>query len=481
MQRWRWPILLFLSTVIVRLIGISAESLWYDEGYSAWVAQLPLPQLIQATAGDVHPPLWYLINWSIGHLFGYSEFALRFPAAIFSGLATTELYLLIKKSADHKAAIIGSVFMIFSAGMQYYGQEARMYSLMTWLVLLATRSLQEDKKSRFAPALGLLMYTQNLGAIYAAPLGLIALTKWRKQSLLPLGLAGAAYLPWLGVLLSQLSSISDGYWIVPESPGGMFFYWLYGSFGNRLPDFAQLHMVIASSALTITSLYMLRRNGREYLPLLAISLLPSLELFAISEIWHPVMLPRALLPASAGLMGIWGSGITKMSKAGRYAALAIAGGMFALSLGNYFTDESAQRFPVHEHVQVITEGWEDHDAVYHMNTSSVLTVGYYLSEYPNFALPQTRSLAQGLSDQTKLAMGLKEKEVSIDQLTAQGYERLWVLRVLGPAIGADELARGEDIVKSYPVLREITVKENQWFALKIYLLDIRGDRYGMVQ
>ena len=81
----------------LRLVNLGQESLWYDEAFTAWLARLPFGAMMAAVRGDVHPPLWYVIEWGIVHLFGDSAFALRFPAAILSCVAVVLVWQLANR------------------------------------------------------------------------------------------------------------------------------------------------------------------------------------------------------------------------------------------------------------------------------------------------------------------------------------------------------------------------------------------------
>src|SRR3990172_8957004 len=98
-----WPWLLFCSALAVRLFHLGSESLWYDEAFSAHLAALPLPRLIAATAGDVHPPLWYIIEWLMVHTLGASEFSLRLPAALASAGGVLEMFYLVRRIESDRA------------------------------------------------------------------------------------------------------------------------------------------------------------------------------------------------------------------------------------------------------------------------------------------------------------------------------------------------------------------------------------------
>jgi hypothetical protein len=62
MRKW-----LLLITVIgfgLRLTLLGEQSLWYDEGVTWLLSQMKhLPDLIEWTASDIQPPLYYLLIW----------------------------------------------------------------------------------------------------------------------------------------------------------------------------------------------------------------------------------------------------------------------------------------------------------------------------------------------------------------------------------------------------------------------------------
>ncbi len=57
--------LILLATLLggfaLRLYKLGAESLWYDEAVSVWLAQKPLAAMVLHTAGDIHPPGYYAL------------------------------------------------------------------------------------------------------------------------------------------------------------------------------------------------------------------------------------------------------------------------------------------------------------------------------------------------------------------------------------------------------------------------------------
>ena len=53
--------LILLAGAALRLYRLGADSLWYDETVSTYLAGSRLPDLLRHTAGDIHPPGYYLL------------------------------------------------------------------------------------------------------------------------------------------------------------------------------------------------------------------------------------------------------------------------------------------------------------------------------------------------------------------------------------------------------------------------------------
>ena len=66
-QQYLALILLLLLATGLRFHNIDAQSFWNDEGNSARLSERSVRLIIEGTASDVHPPLYYLI------LRGYRE------------------------------------------------------------------------------------------------------------------------------------------------------------------------------------------------------------------------------------------------------------------------------------------------------------------------------------------------------------------------------------------------------------------------
>ncbi|MEZ4556700.1 MAG: hypothetical protein R2854_09695 [Caldilineaceae bacterium] len=45
----------------LRVLRLNWQPLWWDEGYSIYFATEPLARMLNLTAHDIHPPLYYAL------------------------------------------------------------------------------------------------------------------------------------------------------------------------------------------------------------------------------------------------------------------------------------------------------------------------------------------------------------------------------------------------------------------------------------
>ncbi|MGC8825461.1 MAG: hypothetical protein ACP5TV_00480, partial [Anaerolineae bacterium] len=77
---------LVLIAFALRAASLERQSLWYDEGVSAYLTTLPWDALTRWTADDIQPPLYYYLLKLWCAAAGRSEGALRWPSVFFSTL-----------------------------------------------------------------------------------------------------------------------------------------------------------------------------------------------------------------------------------------------------------------------------------------------------------------------------------------------------------------------------------------------------------
>ncbi|MBE2197308.1 MAG: glycosyltransferase family 39 protein [Anaerolinea sp.] len=305
-----------LLAFALRLHRLEAQSFWNDEGNSARLSERPIPLIIEGTASDVHPPLYYLLlrGWREG--VGETEFGLR-AFSLFVGLGTVavtmalgkRLYPVGRGKGSNWGMLLAGLVTAVSPPLIYYSQETRMYALLaflavlsTWLLRLAIDDLRltiDDLRLTIGYALVVTagLYTHYffpavvLGhGLYVGGLAGYAWFRSRPRTRLPLRLfgfwllavaaAGLAYLPWLPIFWRQTGGRVGGggspVAFLREAGG-----WLVG--GETLPAAQVVWPLWAALALLLLAVMRQRAHARRrahlLLPLLLL-LTPLTFMFA---------------------------------------------------------------------------------------------------------------------------------------------------------------------------------------------------------
>ncbi len=143
-------IVLLLATAL-RFYRLDNQSFWHDEGNSARLSERTVRLIVEGTASDIHPPLYYLMLRGWRELAGDSEFGLRSMSA-FLGVGVVALSFALGKlliGPLRFAPIIGSLLVSINPALVYYSQEARMYELLAFLSVLSTLLLVFLLQARF--------------------------------------------------------------------------------------------------------------------------------------------------------------------------------------------------------------------------------------------------------------------------------------------------------------------------------------------
>ncbi|MHB1004006.1 MAG: glycosyltransferase family 39 protein [Chloroflexota bacterium] len=140
-----WPLAIVALGLGLRLYGLTAFGLWFDEAHSVHMARLGLSDLVREVSKDIHPPLYFAILGVWLKVAGASEFALRFLTVATGTLVVPLIYALGRAIGGVRLARTAALLVAAAPLLVYYGQEVRMYapsaSLMAALALMAWRGV----------------------------------------------------------------------------------------------------------------------------------------------------------------------------------------------------------------------------------------------------------------------------------------------------------------------------------------------------
>lgn len=144
------PTILILSIILLfglllRIYNLDKESLWIDEAYALKHAEqkIPVDVITDVVSIEGSPPGYFLLLHYWIKLFGNSEFAIRFPSLLFGVLSILIIFQLARLLLDNKIALLSSFFLATSLLQVLYSQEARLYSMFTFLTLLSAYSFAQ--------------------------------------------------------------------------------------------------------------------------------------------------------------------------------------------------------------------------------------------------------------------------------------------------------------------------------------------------
>lgn len=475
---------LAVIAIITRFVNLGSEALWYDETFTQWVARLDFPHMMKAIAGDVHPPLWYIIEWANIRIFGSTEVALRMPSAVLGVLVVLLVWRLATLAQfEKRTAWLAGLFAATLPAAIYYSQDARFYPLLAFFVLWAAISAIRDNWLFFCIASIGAVYTQNLGAFYVAAIGIatvISKVRVWKQLIKP-ALAGsatiAAWLAWSPIAAKQVAAVGAGFWMQPLTPGGVLYPLASMTLGWRIPEAFQMHAYIAGFGITGIGLIVCRKwiFTRSGLVVLAVVLGAPTLAAIVSIAWRSVYLPRAFLPSSLALMLFWAYPLRHMSRPNQAVAKAIVIPMLIIALLSHYMPAQGARVDVRKYADLLKKDWQSGDVLYHTAIDSCILLSYYMPPwpyYPYFLLPHASDLNQSLTPETKLAMGFNQLE--FEKLKELGYKRVWFIATDTPKTSKEQFDFIDRILATYPnkIVYTIVLPENTAPNQKIYLIDL---------
>jgi mannosyltransferase len=178
-------LLIVLLAFALRVYRLDAQSIWYDEGLSLYLAQLPPDQTIALSATTDHPPLHALLLGGWIRVAGDSDFSDRFPSAFF-GVLIVALTYRVGRFFGERAGLIAACLISIAPFPVYYSQEARGYTLLTALILVAAIAfirLWSGEQKRwvwisYAAAMAAALYTHYFAAFAWAAFNAAWLVSW---------------------------------------------------------------------------------------------------------------------------------------------------------------------------------------------------------------------------------------------------------------------------------------------------------------
>ena len=341
---WVWLLLIVITGVGLRVVGLGSHSLWFDEVVTMRLARQPNPsalkaliERIDATRAPLHPLL--LQGWLT--IFGVSDLTGRALSALCGSGAILLVYWVGRQAFDQPTALWGAWLFAISPIEVEYSQEVRMYAwlvLLTclcWGLLLSFRlSAPRWKQVVYAFALLALLYTHPLGGLMIVALALGYLTQ--------VGASRLSFRDWILIHLAVVLAFAP--WVMryldhppdPKHPRHFQAYnWPKAFFGGTDWAVAVGAMLAVVGALTIdrsggsgqikpwTRRFQIQ-DLRATLALMIWFLIPPLLIHLYSSFRSPISGPiRYVLYVGPAYLLLVGRGLVRLPILARVAAIPI--------------------------------------------------------------------------------------------------------------------------------------------------------------
>ena len=472
--------ILFTIAAVLRIFLLGRAPLWYDENFTLILARLPFARMIAATAGDVHPPLWYLIEWTMYHVAPWlPAWAIRIPAMIFSLLAFVMfIHVCNALYIPQRVTVAAAALMAVLPMQLWYAQEGRMYAMLEFLVLAALwTGLTRQWLWFFLCSLAML-YTQNYGMFYLAVISFVLVVMdW--ASLHPITLSGLVsvllYSPWAIVISRQMAEINGRYWIVNSGAGAVLNavykqFWAMAMYEpGVVPSF-----VLTFAALIIGGYFLLRDRHTAWWPVLAMAFAPLGLAWLVSVMWQPLLLFRPLIGISPFLYLVVVWPVIRWTQPERLYAACFAMPLLVLGMGGYYTQIPAMKgegviSPLLTVMDYVRAHWQPGDVIYYTDDGPMVNLMPYADDLPQYRMPACEEkigfapVLGSLSDKTREAIGIQVTD--LDDVT---YTRAWVFAPrspLHPLCYEDQI---RFIAVGDPL---ITVDDNEFISSGVWLVE----------
>jgi mannosyltransferase len=290
---------------------ITKSSIWFDEAFGAYLIRFNFAEIARYTAADLHPPLyyWLLKLWSM--FFGNTELALRSMSTLFGGIAIIFGYLLTHRLFDKKVARFSLIFIVLSPMLVRYGQEARMYTLVVAIALVATYVLTFaiTTKKRLPWIIYGVLVSLGMWTHYFSAIVWVAHWVWRADIIRRVARKGkfikiffsrewigahiiavSIFIPWLPFFIKQIFTVQAfGFWIPPVTSITLINFMtnvIYYRDASDAKGWLALGLIIAVTLLAVLAFRIYKSQNevqrQAYRLIITLAFIPTLLLFMLS-------------------------------------------------------------------------------------------------------------------------------------------------------------------------------------------------------
>jgi uncharacterized membrane protein len=321
---------LAVAAFTIRAWDLEAQSLWFDETYSVFLARLPVADAWAALLADgVHPPLYYaLLRGVIG--LGQSEAAVRTLSVLAGTLSVVLVYAIGRAWIGRTAAALAGLLLCVSPLQVWYSRDARMYALLMLLSLAAIgtyalllRRPTSARSTLFVLAHGLAYLTHYFALMVPLVEAIDILARFsrryhflRRWTALQ-ALAALPFLGWVVALAGRDAQIFGIGWVPPSAPADLLLTLANFTVGALPP--MSVYRWIAFAAFLLLALQGLRARWEDPEAKLLVAVWafgPPVLTFLLS-LRRPVYIDRFLIGSLPAVLLLVAAGLASLRRGWR--------------------------------------------------------------------------------------------------------------------------------------------------------------------
>ncbi|GIW48508.1 MAG: membrane protein [Deltaproteobacteria bacterium] len=485
-----------LVGAFLRIYRIGEKSLWLDEAMSVWFARHPIIEIVSVQpASDVHPPLYYLLLGLWIRVFGDGESEVRLLSAFFGVFSIPLLFLIANDLFGKTVALISALVLSLSPFHIYYSQEARMYTMVTFFVLLSVffmeRILFVRKNTRkmvsfyafgYVISTAIAIYSHNIALLLLMAQVLFLILFFRRYKTLVWILITSClfvfvfWLPWLSSFLKQGFSVIKSFYAPPltlESIVSLFatfnngpHFWLFNWMDIGFLNFFRGKLVtialIFFSLLSVKGSFHLVSHIRPFVFVFLIFLIP-LGVEILVSLRYPILAPHTLIWVSVPYYVFVSSGVASMLPRHRvlFAISLIFLVFFSLSSAyTYYSGFDKERWDLA--AGFVADNSRGDELVIFNSSIGQFPFDYYFKRH-GVSLKEMGFPENYREKKTRV------RDLSVLEKIAHSYDRIWLIYSHEWFTDPKTLTKAA-LEKSHCVLKEKVFKSKQ-SDIKCYLFE----------
>ena len=313
--------LLALMVAFALFFGLTVfgnTSLRLDEAQSLFQTQRDLAGMLHLIAQDVHVPGYHVLLHFWQLFFGSDIYVARIMSLVFFVGTILMTYVLATYALGRKSVgLFAALLVTISPFMNWYGSEARMYTMLAFMTVLHmyffVRILKQQGSGRWilwvlTAILGLYTHYFFIFVLLAEFVSLILLRKrlrgggehFIRNIIIAGTIAGLSLLPWVIYVFTLGTASNTQPALTTPSAGDLFDTYAQFIFGFQVSGVNTLIISLWPVAVLL-AFFALQRGKREIpleiTPFVLLATLPIISAFLISVTVRPLFLSRYLIVA----------------------------------------------------------------------------------------------------------------------------------------------------------------------------------------